>query len=109
MKKTSMVAAAALAAALPVWAEEVNTVQPLEAEKDTSLGVELSLRLGAIGERNSSDPDNSKMGNWFKSGAALQLEGRSALGDSGFDVVFRGYFGRCEYDKDKVTGVGSVY
>ena len=109
MKKSSMVAAAALAAALPVWAEEVNTVQPLEAEKDTSLGVELSLRLGAIGERNSSDPDNTKFSNWFKTGAALQLEARGALGDSGFDLVARGYYGRCDVDKDEANGWGYLY
>jgi opacity protein-like surface antigen len=91
MNKKTLIAVAAMAAAvLPAWADEAEGVQPPAEEKaDTSL-LELSVRVGLIGERKSM----------FKNGGSLQLEARAALGETPLDIVLRGYYGKCKVDKD---------
>ncbi|MBP5543611.1 MAG: hypothetical protein ILM98_06020 [Kiritimatiellae bacterium] len=83
MNKVPIIAVAAMAAALPLWAEEVEPAPTIEEGKDDSSKIELSVRAGVIGDRDAS---------FIKTGPSLQLEARFTLFDSCVDLVGRGYY-----------------
>ena len=84
MHKSTMIMVAAMAVtALPMWADEVGSVQRLEEGKADYHGIELSTRVG-VRDYRANDI--------YEPGPAVQVEIRIPLGESDFDINARGYY-----------------